>query len=553
MPTLSKVQEEPGATIIPASVTSLNGEKGAVNITAGASIAVTPAGQNIAISASVYGSYDFLVYYDGAFYRAVNWQGTLVYGGSGAQGGIAGVTADTIYNACIVALPTSRGGWIVTKASATNYNLAAVINSQNVNNVRLTFEGGSVLFEGSLLGNQGIKLSAVSGWIIEGGELNGNGANQSVNTNANGIEINNSTSCLVQNMYIHNWGKFGGAIYNVSDYCGFQNNLLTYNAWNGLNLGNHPTDTNNFAFFNEVAHSSDVGIANFGTNGLCNGNFIHDMDGTTGSSNNSVGITIENGGGNAFMNTVSNNKIMNIKYTGIYIMGSVNENTIIGNSIYTWDTPGTYQPGINIQGNRNNITGNLLYSITNHGEGIQVTSGGTYNLIQGNYITTPQSVCITISSTSPSNEILNNSCHTTGGYGQGIAVTSGCLSNIIAGNDVRDCTTPIADGSLVSIIYNNLGYNPVGSIATPWPASTGNLTDSAAAQNNPTSATLYTVTQSPKRILLTNCAGVTQVQINGVTLVNVTTQTEQSYLLYPGETINVTWSVTTPNGQILAL
>jgi hypothetical protein len=102
-----------------------------------------------------------------------------------------------------------------------------------------------------------------------------------------------------------------------------------------------------------------------------------------------------------------------------------------------------------------------------------------------------------------------------------------------------------------SAIVGNAGYNPKGSIATPWPAGAGNLSDATAAQNYPTSATLYTVTMSPKLIILSNCAGVTQVQIDGVTLAN-TTILNQQYRLEPGQTIKVTWAATTPNGQVFA-
>jgi hypothetical protein len=103
-----------------------------------------------------------------------------------------------------------------------------------------------------------------------------------------------------------------------------------------------------------------------------------------------------------------------------------------------------------------------------------------------------------------------------------------------------------------SWIINNPGYNPRGNIATPWAnAATGDLSDVAGALDNPVSDALYTVTMSPKLIILTNCTGVTAVQIDGVTLTNMTTQT-QMYKLHPGQTIHVVWATTTPHGEVFA-
>jgi hypothetical protein len=98
----------------------------------------------------------------------------------------------------------------------------------------------------------------------------------------------------------------------------------------------------------------------------------------------------------------------------------------------------------------------------------------------------------------------------------------------------------------------NDGYNPHGNIATPWPNGAGNLSDSAAALDNPVSDALYSVSESPKLIILTNCGGISAVQIDGNTLTGITTHDPQIYQLNPGQTIHVVWATTTPHGEVYA-
>jgi hypothetical protein len=124
MPNLAKVQEESNPSNT--GVISLNGKTGAVNIVAGQNMAVTPVGQNVTVASVYYSQYDYLVYYDGAYYRAVNWQGVLTYGGSASGvGSVSGTTADTVINACYTAV--NNAGVIMLKASTT-YTCTATLN-----------------------------------------------------------------------------------------------------------------------------------------------------------------------------------------------------------------------------------------------------------------------------------------------------------------------------------------------------------------------------------------------------------------------------------------
>jgi len=85
--------------------------------------------------------------------------------------------------------------------------------------------------------------------------------------------------------------------------------------------------------------------------------------------------------------------------------------------------------------------------------------------------------------------------------------------------------------------YNNIGYNPKGNVATPYPVAAGYITDTAAAQAFPTSATNYTISDSPK--LITIYGGtVTSISIDGV----VCGLTSGAFRLEPRQVLNVVWT-----------
>jgi hypothetical protein len=84
---------------------------------------------------------------------------------------------------------------------------------------------------------------------------------------------------------------------------------------------------------------------------------------------------------------------------------------------------------------------------------------------------------------------------------------------------------------------DNIGYNPKGNVATPYPVAAGYIRDTAAAQAFPTSATNYTISESPK--LITIYGGtVTSISIDGV----VCGLTSGAFRLEPRQVLNVVWT-----------
>jgi hypothetical protein len=90
--------------------------------------------------------------------------------------------------------------------------------------------------------------------------------------------------------------------------------------------------------------------------------------------------------------------------------------------------------------------------------------------------------------------------------------------------------------SVDSIVINNAGYNPVGTIANPWHPS-GALTNDGGGTADPVSGRLYTIRQSPKTIIISGGA-LSQLATDGTP----TGLTAGVFKLGIGETIAVTYS-----------
>jgi hypothetical protein len=129
------------------------------------------------------------------------------------------------------------------------------------------------------------------------------------------------------------------------------------------------------------------------------------------------------------------------------------------------------------------------------------------------------------------NKILNN--HT----GSPIGMKGSSGNWLIAGNFfAQNSDNSPAPLSVDSIVINNPGYNPVGTIANPWHPS-GALTNDGGGSADPVSGRLYTIRQSPKTVIITGGA-VTQLAIDGTP----TGLTAGVFKLGIGETIAVTYS-----------
>jgi hypothetical protein len=114
----------------------------------------------------------------------------------------------------------------------------------------------------------------------------------------------------------------------------------------------------------------------------------------------------------------------------------------------------------------------------------------------------------------------------------------------IVGNRFNPGSSVILAGA-GSLIVNNVGYNPVGSIANPWPSTGTDLTNQVGSGSAvPQSGKVYTVRHTPKTVVIGGGA-VSQIRINGADA----GLTAGAYKLGVGETIAVNY--TSPPGTLV--
>jgi len=128
---------------------------------------------------------------------------------------------------------------------------------------------------------------------------------------------------------------------------------------------------------------------------------------------------------------------------------------------------------------------------------------------------------------------------------QGSAIEIKGLSGdiVITGNIIEQVLPITSDTDVIltgarSVIVNNAGYNPVGSISNPWPSNGTDLTNRVPSGSAvPRSGKMYTIRNTPKTIIITG-GSVSQIQINGVNAGSIA----GTYKLGVGETIAVTYT-----------
>jgi hypothetical protein len=119
----------------------------------------------------------------------------------------------------------------------------------------------------------------------------------------------------------------------------------------------------------------------------------------------------------------------------------------------------------------------------------------------------------------------------------------------IAGNNISSSSPGPAialKSSTESVITNNTGYNPVGVIPNPWPATGGDLTNHPAGGSAaPRSGVVYVVRETPKTIVVSG-GSVSRILIDGANC----GATAGSFKLGVGESIAITFSGAAPATQV---
>jgi hypothetical protein len=297
---------------------------------------------------------------------------------------------------------------------AGTYVMTNSVHGSSVNSVTLTLASGAILQAPSNFRVPIIFLNGVSNWVIQGGEIDGNSANQPYTAwgisgffgIGVGIELKNCANCIVQNMYIHDIRIYGVSISYGSTNVKLLNNHITNCGANGIDVGEDWSGaaSNCLAEGNLVESCSDVCIDVQGVNCQVINNTVDDIISTTngmvnthwaigiespnhisgrGASNliqgNTIhdcrwGVSIEIAQGTTATNTITSNNIYNVTWGIMYIDG--NGNTANSNTISARSSC------IYIGGNTNSQS--AKYNILSGNTGVYCESGTSHNTCAGN-------------------------------------------------------------------------------------------------------------------------------------------------------------------------
>ncbi len=450
----------------------------------------------------------------------------------------------------------------------------------NLNSVTLHFDDGALLTVANGLNAPAICLDNCNNCVISGITVDGNAANQNVNSppvgpyggmygTIDGVLIMSSNNCYVTGANIYNCRQFGFYTFLFSgtsnNNVGIVNSIITNCGWNGITLGWDGAEYGLYATGNDVSYCSDVGISAQGSSCSIRDNYVHDITTNTGSNSAHWGLAEEGGSGSIFSGNVvarcsigleaaapsvtfiggsvsdctyccqsyasgssavfRNIQVSNYAYRAFQISGA---NNIIENCNIMNADPAPYLQAIEIFGGNNARVSNCILQNSGGNTAIQVDNGAGNVVIQ-------------------TNQVL-------GGFVYGIVISSGSEGTTVTGNSLSGCTTlwngvqlSITDSGTATKITANTGYNPVGDIATPIYSGTSvkAIVDSPSPYGLGNSATwqsgvTYTNWGSPKVLYITG-GTVSAVVQNGVTRF---TTTGCTITLQPDDTFSVTFSAT---------
>ena len=364
----------------------------------------------------------------------------------------------------------------------------------------------------------GISISGVDSSVISNVLCTGNMV-ENVNLGVSPYGINTGDGIMVGD---------NGPAQNIT----VSDNIVKTVAYVGINIDGSagpPTDKDVLISANAIYSTAEGGtgeaIAAAHTAGLTiEDNFI---DFSAGS-----GIVIYNDAVMADV-VISGNQIQNADASGDGISVPIANVLITGNHI-----EGTQQP-IYTDGAYTEIIDNVAMNPSS-GYGLELDTGATHSMVSENYVDSPPvnfNAAMLVNAadcTVENNRLIGKVA---------VDIESGATGVVIEGNDFTGSTFPIssADSSYSAptanglILKDNVGYNPVGKIASPI---SGSAIVDWGSSSTWLSGTKYTNWGSPKTVYLTG-GTVSAIVVDGQTLFTATTTT--TIILQPGDTFSVTF------------
>ena len=175
------------------------------------------------------------------------------------------------------------------------------------NGITLNFDNGATLVAGNGIDTSVLALFNSNNDIINGITINGNAANQVINgptkspinpggqtvspANPDGVYIGGSND-KISNAIIYDCREMGVTIcadgFYVANavHSGVENSQLYDCGWNGFSATGGLCDQNCYCLNNQIWGCGDVGASTYGVGTQIMGNYVHDLNGTTGGGGN---------------------------------------------------------------------------------------------------------------------------------------------------------------------------------------------------------------------------------------------------------------------------
>jgi hypothetical protein len=254
----------------------------------------------------------------------------------------------------------SSGATIGVEAGTYTVSTQWLIKSKSL--ITMTFEAGAKLFAANGLTSNVLAICESNDIIINNPEIDGNAANQEapldnafpidtpVGIFIGGFSGTGSSNVQINNPNVYNVREFGVYIgFTTNNNCGVTGGTIHDCGWNGWTSG--IGSTNSYLTNCEIYYCSDVGASTYSIGSIITGNYIHDMNGNTGSGypGSRWAIGIEGGSGDTitgntiktsamgffnagFANVIlSQNTFIDIDETGVYVQSGSTGTIITGN------------------------------------------------------------------------------------------------------------------------------------------------------------------------------------------------------------------------------
>jgi hypothetical protein len=427
---------------------------------------------------------------------------------------------------------------------------------------------------------QGSKTFGITMFVNNGQILN----NLIVNSNANGISVQGS-NYLIQGNVVNGASDVGISISGTSASQPITNVVCIGNIVENIDLGDSPFDSS--AFGSGISAGDNAGAQNV----TITSNFFINTQGVESDPNAggvNIGITISDnslvdmigpafstaigiGDPSSYVHVVDNTIDMSTDLTyGIFEYPGCSSVVISGNTISGALGSAVSSYDIYVQAEGTIVTGNTLTGLDNP----IILNTVSNVLVEGNYFHGSSSTSnygiqlVNASFSTIEGNMLDGNNYNGGGIGVYLSnstnniISDNMISNVTVGvdfsnsasdsnsvlnNNLNDTSTKIYNSASANLILGNAGYNPIGAVAH-FVATSNHYISPFGTSATIVKSITYMITVAPVLIIFRTTGTATSVMINGGT--GFTPTIGESFILYPGETIDFGAFTTAPSLEV---